>query len=661
MKDHPRSVVRRCPADTDDQLGAVKDGATDARTSASDQGEKIIVGNAFRGADNGSAGSCASGRQPYLPSAVRRGTPNVLYVVWDDASIATWDAFGGLIETPNMQWLAERGLRYSQWHTTALSSPTRTCLLTGRNGEVGGSASVGRNGSGCIGQGLASPPRASTLAEILAENGYRTYCVGKWHLSRPAAPVMAESRETWPLRRGFDRYYGFLGEAASQWDPALIYDNQHVDPPYLPADGYHLNADLAGMAIEFIRDGAQTAPGKPWLCYLSFGTTGIPQRAPREWTDRYRGRFEAGYDHYRETVLENMKTLGLVPENTGLAPVDQRSARSAAAAAHAVHPWHSLSDDQKQLSSRLAESSAGLCSYTDHQVGRLLRYLEDSGQLEDTIVVACSANATGASSSPGGPFGENAFLASGPGDAVNAARQCEVVSAASHNLCAAGWEWAFRTPYNMFRQHTLGGSAASPLIISSPREMREVAGGVRDQYHHAVDVVPTILDCAAIEPPQIIKGYPQAPMHGVSMRYTFTAPDEPSVRRTQLYDMPGGRAIYHDGWKAVAGCQAIPSEGNDAADAWELYHVGADRAEVDDMAARYPEKTAELASLWAASASDGGNLEPDDRAAELQARSWPRQARRAGMTRDQVQWSIRAAAARPVPAPTIEPTRASAG
>jgi arylsulfatase A-like enzyme len=491
------------------------------------------VGNAFRDADNAGPADCASSRQPHLRPAVRRRPPNVLYVVWDDASIATWDVFGGLIDTPNLQQLAAHGLRYSQWHTAAHSSPTRSCLLTGHNDDAGGIARAGRSGSGPRGPGGASPLQAGTLAEILAHNGYRTYCVGKWHLSPPAAPIVAESRETWPLRRGFDRYYGFLGETTSQWDPDLVYDNQHVDPPYLPADGYHLTADLAGMAMEFIRDGAQTAPGRPWLCYLSFGATGIPHSAPREWTGRYRGRFDAGYDRYRETALENMKRLGLVPESTGLARADQCSG-AGVLSAHAARPWRSLSQEQQRLSRRLAESAAGLCSYTDHQVGRLLRYLEESGQLEDTIVVACSANATAAS------------------------------------LCSAGWEWAFGTPYSMLRQCTPGASAASPLIISSPREMRDVAGGVRDQYHRAADIVPTILDCAAIDPPQIIKGHAQAPMHGVSMRYSFTAPEEPGVRRARLCPADAGRG------------------------------------EVGDVAARYPEQAAELASPWAAAADAGG-------------------------------------------------------
>ncbi len=442
---------------------------------------------------------------------------------------------------------------------------------------------------------------------------------------------MAESRETWPLRRGFDRYYGFLGEATSQWDPDLIYDNQHVDPPYLPADGYHLSADLVGMAVEFIRDGAQTAPGQPWLCYLSFGATGIPQSAPREWAEMYRGRFDAGYDHYREIVLENMRRLGLVPDSTELTPAERRLVRGQAA--RAVRPWHSLSDDQKQLSSRLAESSAGLCSYTDHQAGRLLRYLEESGQLADTIVVACSANAAGASGGPGGPPGGSELFASGPGDAADGSWHRDLTGAAGRSLCSAGWERAFRMPYNKLGQPALADSVASPLIISSAPDMRDVAGGVRDQYHHAVDIVPTILDCAGVDRPQVIKGNAQPALHGVSMRYSFTAPDEPSVWLTQRCDMPGGQATCHDDGKAVAGRRVSRDGSNGAAGARELYHVGAGRAEadegteandlagvdegaeVDDLAARYPQEAAELASLWAAAAPGPGGEAQDDRVA----------------------------------------------
>lgn len=492
------------------------------------------------------------------------GRPNVLYVVWEDACIAAWDAFGGLIEMPNMKRLAARGLRYSQWHTPALSALTRSCLLTGRDWDASGTA--GRTGRDGPGEHAVLPPEPGTLAEILAENGYRTYCVGKWQLSPSEAVGMAGSRRAWPLRRGFDRYYGFLGNQTSNWYPDLVYDNQYVDQPYSPADGYHLSRDLADTAVEFLRDGSRTGPGQPWLCYLSFGANDAPQSAPRDWTDRYRDRFGMGYDRYREIVLGSMKRLGVVPERTDLAPVDQHPIGDHRSGAKGWRPWRSLSEEQRQLCGRDAESFAGLCSYNDHQVGRLLDYLDESGQLADTIVVVCSANAAG------------------PGS----------------DLYPAGWASAFRTPYNALRQQAPGGSVASPLIISWPREMNGVAGGVRDQYHHATDVVPTILRCAGIEPVRRASGQLPLATNGVSMRYTFTAPDAPSARLVQRYEAAGARAVYADGWRAIAGRGPAPALGSGAAGGWELYHVAADRAEIHNVAGRYPAKAAELASLWEA-------------------------------------------------------------
>ncbi len=361
-------------------------------------------------------------------------------------------------------------------------------------------------------------PEAGTLAEILAGTGYRTYCVGKWQLSAAEAFGMAGSRRTWPLRRGFDRYYGFLGGQTSNWYPDLVYDNQYVDQPYPPADGYHLSRDLADTAVEFLRDGSRAAPGRPWLCYLSFAANDAPRSAPREWIDKYRGRFGMGYDRY----------------------------------------------EQRELCRRDAESYAGLCSYNDHQVGRVLDYLEETGQLADTIVVTCSANATG------------------PGT----------------DGYPAGWAWAFRTPYNALRQQSPGGSVPGPLIISWPRQMRDVLGGLRDQYHHAADVVPTILDCARLDPADRAGGQTDPPANGVSMHYTFTGARAPSARLVQRYEAAAGRAIYAGGWKAIARRGPAAARPDGAAGTWELYHVAEDRAELHDLAAGYPAKAAELASLW---------------------------------------------------------------
>jgi arylsulfatase A-like enzyme len=518
--------------------------------------------------------------RPARPVPIINSVPNVLYLVWDDAGIATWNAFGGLIDAPCLKWLAARGLRYSQWHTPARSAPTRGSLLTGRDWTAGRGARVAAGDPGPGGPNLISTPGSATLAEIMHRGGYRTYCVGKWDLGPAGAGAITGSRRAWPLGRGFDRFYGFLGRRTSHAYPDLVFDNQNVDPPYSPAEGYHLTADLADMAMEFIRDGRQAAPGQPWMCYLSLG--GSDAQAPREWVDAYRGRFETGYDRYREAALGNMKRLGVVPEGTALAPADGHLSRGELADGDLApaQPWHSLDEAQKRLSSHSAESYAALWSYTDHQIGRLLSFLEESGQLEDTIVVACSAGAA-----PGGPADGGSAPAGWPGTDGD--------GLADGGSLPAGWTWAFGTPYNMARQHTHGGTAASPLIISWLAQMADMAGGVRDQYHHAVDVVPTILDCAGIEPPQLVNGHLQAPLPGVSMRYTFTAPDAPSARRTQLYQAPGGRAVYHDGWKAATG-----------ASRWELYRVATDRAEARNVAASQPEKLAELTALWQTAGSE---------------------------------------------------------
>ncbi|HEX3924309.1 MAG TPA: sulfatase-like hydrolase/transferase, partial [Streptosporangiaceae bacterium] len=435
--------------------------------------------------------------------------------------------------------------------------------------------------------GSADGARAATLTEILSANGYHTYCVGQWHPSPPGAPG-ASSRESWPLACGFDRYYGFLGRT-NQWCPDLIYDNQAVDPPYAPAEGYHLSRDLAETAVDFIRDGLRAVPGQPWLCYLSFGASSGPHVAPQEWAEAYRGRFETGYDRYREIVLANMKRLGVVPEGTGLARADDHTARASDPGGHLVRPWHTLSDEQKRLGRRLAESAAGLCSFTDQQIGRVFDYLKDSGQLDDTIIVACSANATQAAA-PSGPLSESVGPADWPGPARTIGGPGDLADC-GHLL--AGWARAFGTPYSMPRQSLVGGTAPSPLIISWPRLMRGAADGVRDQYHHAADLVPTILDCAAITPPPGSRdSRPPPPPAGVSMRYTFASPDAPTARLTQRYQTPDAGAFYHEGWKAVA-----PDAGPDR---WRLYHVTADRTETRDVADQYPARTAALAVQYQA-------------------------------------------------------------
>ncbi len=552
--------------------------------------------------------------EPFQPPQAKAGSPNVLYIVWDDTGIAAWDAFGGLIEMPNTKRIAERGLRFSNWHTTALCSPTRSCLLTGRNAHMNGMACITEGASGFPGACGVIPHENGTIAEILHQNGYNTYCVGKWHLTPVNELNMAGSKRNWPTSRGFERYYGFLGGETNQWFPDLVYDDHFVDQPYTPDEGYHLSKDLVDKSIQFIRDANQIAPEKPWLMYLAFGATHAPHHAPREWVEKYKGKFDMGYEKYREIVLENMKKEGVVPPNTELSSINPWPAPDVISDADVVLPWDSLSDDQKKLFTRMAEVYAGFASYTDHEMGRLIDYLEESGQLDNTVIVVVSDNGASGEGSPNGSVNENKFFNGWPDDLQhNLAQIDELGSPSTYNHYPTGWAWAFDAPYKMFKRYSLEGGVADPCIIAWPKEMGKMAGQVRDQYHHAIDIVPTVLDCCQVEPPGEINGYTQSPIQGVSMRYTFNQPDIAGARLTQYYSMLGTRAIYHQGWKAVARHGAISGKGHFMDDKWELYHIEDDRTEVHDLAAQYPEKLMEMIGIWVAAAGKNNVFPLDDR------------------------------------------------
>jgi arylsulfatase A-like enzyme len=569
----------------------------------------------FKGVINLDVRDSVQDWEPYLAPRAPAGAPNVLYIVWDDTGIAAWDTFGGLIETPNMTRIGDRGLRYTNWHTTALCSPTRSSLLTGRNAHANGMACIVEGASGFPGASAVIPPENGTLAEILVEHGYSTMCVGKWHLTPETESNMASSRRTWPTGRGFERYYGFLGGETNQWYPDLTYDQHHVEPPASPEEGYHLSQDLADRAIEFIRDVKQVAPEKPWFCYFAPGANHAPHHAPKEWIDKYRGAFDMGYERYREVALERMKELRIVPRNTELSPINPWPAPDVILEGDLVKPWDSLSADEQRLFARMAEVYAGFCSYTDHEIGRLLDYLEESGQLENTIVVVVSDNGASGEGSPDGSVNENKFFNGWPEDPEeNMGKLDELGSPSTYNHYPTGWAWAFNAPYKMFKRYTLEGGIADPLVISWPGRIAD-AGGVRDQYHHAIDVVPTILELVGVEPPAVIKGYAQTPIQGVSMAYSFDDPGAESRRQTQYYAMLGTRAIYHQGWKAVARHGAISGKGRFMEDEWELYNVAEDRAEVHDLAAKHPEKVQELIATWFAYAGRNNAFPLDDRTA----------------------------------------------
>ncbi|ROS75183.1 arylsulfatase [Curtobacterium sp. PhB130] len=570
----------------------------------------------FRGVINMDVRDSVPDWEPFQPPKARADAPNVLYVIWDDTGIAAWDVFGGRIKMPTLSRIAELGLRYTNWHTTALCSPTRSSLLTGRNAHSNGMACIVEGAAGYPGQSAVIPPENGTIAETLLEEGYNTYCVGKWHLTPESESNMSSSRRTWPLGRGFERYYGFLGGETNQWFPDLVYDNHAVDQPAKPDDGYHLSADLVDKAIEFIRDGKQVAPEKPWFTYLAFGANHAPHHAPIEWSDRYKGVFDDGYELYREGALARQKELGIVPPDTEMAPINPWPAPEVIAEADEVRPWDELSDDEKQLFVRMAEVYAGFSSYTDHELGRLLDYLEQSGQLDDTIIVVCSDNGASGEGSPNGSVNENKFFNSWPDDLQeNLAKVDQLGGPETYNHYPTGWAVAFNTPYKMFKRYTLEGGIADPLIIAWPNRMRDVAGQNRDQYHHAIDIVPTIYSCLGITPPEYVKGYPQVPIQGESIEYTFADQTAASRRRTQYYEMLGSRALYHDGWKLVAQHGPLSGVGHFGQDVWELYHTETDRAEMHDVADQYPDRVQEMVGMWFAIAGRNNVFPLDDRTA----------------------------------------------
>ncbi|MBY0545525.1 MAG: arylsulfatase [Gammaproteobacteria bacterium] len=552
---------------------------------------------------------------PYLPPKAPENAPNVLYIVWDDVGIAGFNCFGNpVIETPNMDRIAKLGLRYSNWHTTALCSPTRSCLLTGRSAHHNNMACITEAANGFPGLSALIPPENGMLSEILVEHGWATYALGKWHLSPDIESTVASTRRSWPLGRGFERFYGFIGAETNQFYPDLMQDNQPVEQPYLPNEGYHLSKDLTEKAISYIADVQQCTPNKPWFLYLAYGATHAPHHAPQEWIDKYKGKFDMGYEAFRELTLKKMKQLQIIPENTELPPLNPWPVGEVIIEGDYVRPWNDLNEDEKKLFCRMAEVYAGFLSYTDHQIGLLLNHLEETGQLENTIIVAVSDNGASAEGSPNGSVNENKFFNNWPDDLQENLNNIDKLgSPDTYNHYPTGWAAAFNTPYKMFKRYSLEGGIADACIISWPKAMTDVAGQVRDQYHHATDIVPTVLNLCGIEPPKHIKGVQQSDFDGITMDYSFKNAHVDSARKTQYYAMLGTRAIYHDGWKAVARHAPLSGKGNFHQNTWELYHLTEDRTELCNLADKYPEKLHELINLWFVEAGRNNVLPLDDR------------------------------------------------
>jgi len=531
------------------------------------------------------------------PKRTTENSPNVVIMMFDDLGFSHFGCYGSSIETPNIDRLAAGGLRYTNFHTTALCSPTRACLLTGRDHHTVGMRSISNFDSGfpnCRGN---ITPHAATIAEMLREEGYATFCLGKRHLAQTQDSSMAGPFDQWPLQRGFDRFYGFLEGQTDQFYPELVYDNHRVDPPYGPEDGYHLTEDLIDKSMAFIRDLKSVRPDRPYLLYLPFGAMHQPHQAPREFIEKYRGRFDAGWDVIREQWYQRQLEMKIIPEGTELAPLNP-----------GVKPWNELTENEQKLAARLQEAFAGFLDHTDSQIGRLVSFIEEMGDLDNTIIYLLSDNGA---SQEGGASGVVDAGRQGP-DAIQD-RLDDIGGPRSYTNIPWGWAQVGNTPCKWYKQNIHGGGIRDPLIIHYPPGIKD-SGGIRNQFHHVNDIVPTVLDMLGISPKESYRGYHQIPIAGTSMAYTLVGGEEKSRKGPQYFENFGHRGIWFDGWKAVT----YHRPGEPFSDEeWELYHVAEDFSEYYNLAEKDPEKLRKMIDLWWVEASRQGVLPLDDRVAEL--------------------------------------------
>ena len=538
---------------------------------------------------------------PHWPEPPRppAGTPNLLVILFDDVGFSDFGCYGSAIRTPHIDALAQRGLRYSGFHTTAMCSTTRAALLTGRNHHSVGMGCLANFDSGYPGYRGKIAREAGTLAEMLRPQGFRNYILGKWHVtpltqSGPTGPF-----DGWPLGRGFDRFYGFMDAETDQYAPELVRDNSHVDPPGDFASGYHLTADLVDQAIRMLAEHAADAATTPWLTWLAFGACHAPHQAPAELIRRYDAEFAHGWDIERERRLQRQKALGLVPQNTALPPRND-----------GVVAWDGLGADERRVFTRLQAAYAAMLDHADQHIGRLIGWLEQSGQLDNTLVLVLSDNGA---SQEGGPLGM--VNAMGPYNfkpepmAEKLKRIDDIGGPDTHSNFPQGWAMASNTPLRRYKQNTHGGGIRDPLVISWPKGIA-ARGELRTNFCHAVDLVPTLLELLKLEPPAVVQGVAQMPIEGESFAASLHDAAAPPRRQPQYFEMFGHRGLWHDGWKAVA---FHPSGTPFDDDRWELYHLDRDFAEVHDLAAAEPAKLQSLIALWWAEAEAHQVLPLDDR------------------------------------------------
>ena len=543
------------------------------------------------------ASSTPSWPEPTRPPA---GAPNVLVVVLDDVGFGDFGCYGSELHTPTFDALAEGGLRFNQFHTTTLCSPTRACLLTGRNHHSVGMGFVAEWDAGFANSRSRISPAAATVPQILRDAGYATSAVGKWHLVPPHEQTQVGPFHNWPLGKGFDHHYGFLGGATDQFHPELVRDNTVIEPPGRPEDGYHLSNDLVDQSIAMLGDHLALAPDRPFFHYLAFGAAHWPLQAPAEHLERQRGRFDRGWDVHRAERFARQQELGIVPEGTTLPP------RNSGVAA-----WDELSDDERRFTARLQEAYAAVLEHTDEQLGRLIDALRDAGALDDTVIFLLSDNGASQEGGATGYLHFSRLFNLQPSDIDQGLEQLDAIGGPTVQP-AYPWGWAqvSNTPLRRYKGNTYGGGVRDPLIVHWPAGITD-AGGVRTQFHHVIDIAPTIFELAGVDVPDTYQGVAQLPVHGTSLTPTFA--DEGAGRTEQHFEMGGHRAIYQDGWKAVT---FHTSGGDYDTETWQLYHLAEDFSETVDLAAAEPDRVRQLDARWWELAEQYGVLPLDDRLIE---------------------------------------------
>jgi arylsulfatase len=520
------------------------------------------------------------------------GAPNILLILTDDVGFGASSTFGGPVPTPTMDRLAKEGLRYTEFHTTALCSPTRAALLTGRNHHSAATGIIMEGGTGFPGYNTVMPKSVGTFAEVLRQTGYNTAWYGKNHNIPDWQNSQAGPFDLWPTGLGFEYFYGFIGGDTSQWAPALFEGIKPIEPPHDDPE-YFFEKDMADKAIERIRLLNALAPDKPWVTYYAPGTAHAPHHAPKDWIAKFKGQFDQGWDKVREETLARQKAQGIVPPDTQLT---ERSA--------GIPAWDSLDADHKMVAAHMMEVYAAALSYCDTQMGRIVDAIADMGKLDNTLIIYIQGdNGASAEGGPNGLLNEMTFFNAIPEEFSEIKRRMdELGGPTTFNHYPIGWAHAMDTPFQWTKQIASHfGGTRNGMVMSWPARIKD-KGTVRTQFHHVIDIAPTILDAIGVPMPAVLNGVPQKPVEGVSMVYTFDDPKAPTTRRTQYFEMFANRAIYNDGWVAAT-TPPLPPWGSGATIPvddykWELYDITKDFSEANNLAAQEPKKLREMQELF---------------------------------------------------------------